>query len=107
MHPRIPTPVQPLLVGSIVAFAALFSLCRDVEAQEAPPAAWRVECGSDGKVLDCRALLHVVNREDKKTVAQLSVRVPPETKTPAMLIQLPLGSAWSSRFSCRSTTARS
>lgn len=61
------------------------------QAQEAPSAAWRVECGGDGKTLDCRAVQQVVNREDKQTIALLSVRMAPDSKTPTLLIQLPLG----------------
>jgi invasion protein IalB len=54
-------------------------------------AGWRVECTSDGKVLDCRAIQQMVNREDKQLVAQLTARVAPETKAPSLTIQLPLG----------------
>ena len=75
----------------LVALAALLSFHQASQAQDATPPAWRVECGGDGKVLDCRALLQMVNREDKQTVALLTVRVPPDSKTPTLLIQLPLG----------------
>jgi len=62
------------------------------EAQDSPPAAWRVECTGDGKTLDCRALQSLVNREDnKQLVALISVRTPSDTKTPVMMLQLPLG----------------
>jgi invasion protein IalB len=61
-------------------------------AQDAPPAAWRVECTGDGKSLECRALQSLVNREDnKQLVALISVRTPSDTKTPVMMLQLPLG----------------
>jgi invasion protein IalB len=75
----------------LVAFAAVISFHQTSQAQDGTPAAWRVECGSDGKVLDCRVLQQVVHREDKHTIALLSVRMPADSKTPAMLIQLPLG----------------
>ncbi len=43
-------------------------------AQDAPVAGWRVECTSDGKVLECRAIQQMINREDKQLVAQLTAR---------------------------------
>jgi invasion protein IalB len=62
------------------------------EAQDPAPAAWRVECTGDGKTLECRALQSLVNREDnKQLVALISVRTPSDTKTPVMMLQLPLG----------------
>jgi invasion protein IalB len=61
-------------------------------AQDPAPAAWRVECTGDGKTLECRALQSLVNREDnKQLVALISVRTPSDTKTPVMMLQLPLG----------------
>jgi invasion protein IalB len=80
-----------VLVSWLVALAALLSLYQPSQAQDAAAAAWRVECGGDGKVLDCRALLQIVNREDNQTVALLTMRLPPNSKTLTMLIQLPLG----------------
>jgi invasion protein IalB len=61
-----------------------------VTAQDAAMA-WRVECGGDGKTLDCRAFQQMVNRDDKQLVAQLTARLPPDTKVPTLTIQLPLG----------------
>jgi invasion protein IalB len=52
---------------------------------------WRVECSSDGKVLDCRAVQQVVARENQQLVAGLTVRVPAETNKPVMMVQMPLG----------------
>ncbi len=60
-------------------------------AQDAPVSGWRVECTSDGKVLDCRAVQQMINREDKQLVAQLTARIAPETKAPSLTVQLPLG----------------
>ena len=81
--------------GRLVAIAAALagSLGHGAaEAQDPPPAAWRVECAGDGKTLECRALQSLVNREDnKQLVALISVRTPPDTKTPVMMLQLPLG----------------
>lgn len=57
----------------------------------AAPAAWRVECAGDGKKLDCQAIQQIVQRENRQLVVQLSARVPADTKTPVMMIQLPLG----------------
>ena len=61
-------------------------------AASVPPAAnWRVECSGDGKVLDCRAVQQIVLRDTQQLVAALAIRVPPETKKPVMMIQMPLG----------------
>jgi invasion protein IalB len=79
---------------SMAMAAALTSLLGHgpAEAQEPAPAAWRVECTGDGKTLECRALQSLVNREDnKQLVALISVRTPSDTKTPVMMLQLPLG----------------
>ena len=62
-----------------------------IRAQDAAPAAWRVDCAGDGKVLECRALQQIVNRDDKHLLAQLTVRLPSDSKTPVMMLQLPLG----------------
>lgn len=52
---------------------------------------WRVECTSNGPVLDCRTVQQVVTRENQQLVAGLTVRVPAETKKPVMMVQMPLG----------------
>jgi invasion protein IalB len=73
-----------LLVASLSAVPA-------VRAQDPASAAWRVDCAGDGKVLECRALQQIVNRDDKHLLAQITVRLPPDSKTPVMMLQLPLG----------------
>jgi invasion protein IalB len=72
------------LLGLVLAWTA------PALAQDSPPAAWRVECSGDGKVLDCRAIQQMINRDDKQLIAQLSARVAAD-KTAVLLIQLPLG----------------
>jgi invasion protein IalB len=52
---------------------------------------WRVECANDGKVLDCRAIFQVTQRDNNQLIAAVAIRVPPDTKKPVILIQLPLG----------------
>lgn len=78
------------LLASFVAglFVTAPSSAQDASA---PVSCWRVECTSDGKVLDCRAVQQMINRDDKQLVAQLTARIAPETKAPALTIQLPLG----------------
>jgi invasion protein IalB len=53
--------------------------------------AWRVECSGDGKTLDCRAVQQMIQQDTRQIVAHFAVRVPSDTKTPVMMIQLPLG----------------
>jgi invasion protein IalB len=75
---------------AVAGLAMAVGVSLGVNAQEAPAAAWRVECAGDGKALDCRALQQVV-RDDKQPLALLTVRVPPDSKIPTMMVQLPLG----------------
>jgi invasion protein IalB len=91
MNSHVSAPVRPALAGWVAALAALLCIHQASQAQDAAAAAWRVECGGDGKVLECRAVQQIVNREDKQTISLLTVRMAPDAKTPTMLIQLPLG----------------
>jgi invasion protein IalB len=52
---------------------------------------WRVECANDGKQLDCRTINRVHQRDTQQLIAAVAVRIAPETKKPALVIQLPLG----------------
>jgi invasion protein IalB len=80
------------ILGTIFAAIIVFlGTAASLQAQENSPAAWRVECTGDGKTLECRALQQMIQREDKQLVAQLTARFPPDSKTPVMMIQLPLG----------------
>jgi invasion protein IalB len=54
-------------------------------------AAWRVECTGDGKILECRAIQQMINRDDKQLVAGLAARLVGVDKAAALAIQLPLG----------------
>lgn len=60
-------------------------------AQEATPAAWRVECSGDGKTLDCRAVQQLVAQDSRQLLIQVSARNAPDTKAPTLILQLPLG----------------
>jgi invasion protein IalB len=80
-------------LGAAMAAIAV-SLCAIVatKAQETPPpAAWRVECTGDGKTLECRAIQQMINRDDKQLLVQVTARIPSDSKTPVMMLQLPLG----------------
>jgi invasion protein IalB len=78
--------VLAVLASLVAGYAATApSIAQDAVA------GWRVECTSDGKVLECRAIQQMINREDKQLVAQLTARIAPDTKAPALTIQLPLG----------------
>jgi invasion protein IalB len=52
---------------------------------------WRVECANDGKALDCQTVNKVSQRESGQIVAAVAIRVPPDTKKPVLMVQLPLG----------------
>ena len=78
------------VLAVLASLVAGFGAAAPSSAQDAA-AGWRVECTSDGKVLECRAIQQMVNREDKQLVAQLTARIAPDTKAPSLTIQLPLG----------------
>lgn len=77
------------LLGLVTA-VTLAGLSLQAHAQDSV-AAWRVECGGDGKTLDCRAIQQMINRDDKQVVVLVSARIAPDTKSPVLTIQLPLG----------------
>jgi invasion protein IalB len=52
---------------------------------------WRIECANDGKALDCRAINRVNHRDTRELIAAVAIRIPPDTKKPAVVVQLPLG----------------
>ena len=79
------------VLALFASLVAVFGATVPSSAQDTPVAGWRVECTSDGKVLECRAIQQMINREDKQLVAQLAARIAPETKAPTLTIQLPLG----------------
>lgn len=58
-----------------------------------PPAAWRVECSGNGKMLECGAIQQMVrvDKDRSQLVAQLVARLAADTKAPMLLMQLPLG----------------
>jgi invasion protein IalB len=78
------------VLALLTLLVAGFGATTPSSAQDAV-AGWRVECTSDGKVLECRAIQQMINREDKQLVAQLTARIAPETKAPSLTLQLPLG----------------
>jgi invasion protein IalB len=75
----------------VIAGAALIALAGAAQAQDRADAAWRVECGGDGKTLDCRAVQQASQAQGQPLLAAMAVRVPADTKKPAMTLQLPLG----------------
>ena len=52
---------------------------------------WRVECANDGKKLDCQTVNKVSQRESGQVVTAVAIRMPPDTKKPVLMVQLPLG----------------
>jgi invasion protein IalB len=52
---------------------------------------WRIECANDGKALDCRAINRVNHRDTRELIAAVAIRIPPDSKKPALIVQLPLG----------------
>ena len=89
-HPLARTSMRGLFLMAATALLAL-GPATPALTQDAAPSAWRVECSGDGKTLDCRAVQQMVNQADKQLVVQLAARIAPDTKAPALALQLPLG----------------
>jgi invasion protein IalB len=96
--------VLHLLCCGLAAAAALGAATAAAQTGAAPSAAptasplpsdggtgWRVECANDGKALDCQTVNKVSQRETQQLVAAVAVRMPPDTKKPILMVQLPLG----------------
>lgn len=56
-----------------------------------PPAIWVVNCGDNKGKLDCRAAQSVFIKNTGQRLLSVAVRVPPDTKKPILLLQVPLG----------------
>ena len=74
-----------------IVFAALITAQSSAGVAAQDVAAWRVECASDGKTLDCRAVQQLFQRETRQLVLAMLVRKAPDPKAAAVTIQLPLG----------------
>jgi invasion protein IalB len=70
--------------------AALTATPAPIAAQEAA-AAWRVECSGDGKILDCRAVQQLFQRDTRQLLVSMLVRKAPDPKAALVTLQLPLG----------------
>lgn len=62
-------------------------------ASEDAPAepTWAVNCSNTKAGLDCRVTQSVFLKRTRQRFLSVAVRVPPKTKTPMLLIQVPLG----------------
>ena len=85
--------IKSLGLAATFTFTLLCPLAAQAPAAQTPAgvAPWRVECGGDGKTLECAAIQRVVNAETKQPVAAVVVRFAPELKAASMSILLPLG----------------
>lgn len=80
-----------IALAALVSTLAALALPAPASAQDTPPpAAWRVECSGDGKILECRALQQLIAQENKQLVIQLAAGRGPD-KAPVLGLQLPLG----------------
>jgi invasion protein IalB len=60
--------------------------------QAAPPQpTWAMNCGNTQQGLDCRAVQSMFVRNTGQRLLSVVVHVPPDTKKPVLLMQLPLG----------------
>jgi invasion protein IalB len=80
------------IAKSVAAASVAFLISSGADAQTPEQAAaWRVECTGDGKVLDCRAVQQLFQRDTRQLVLSILVRRPADAKGAVMMIQLPLG----------------
>jgi invasion protein IalB len=95
MYPRLLNRPHRLVAPMTAVATATLMQVGGLSAQGAePPAAWRVECVGDGKLLECRAIQQVVQRDARQQLIPLAtaaVRFDPQAKGAAMSILLPLG----------------
>src|SRR5215470_19759814 len=87
---------QPPLLAAAVLLAASAAGAAPAAPNTASVASdggsgWRVECGNDGKTLDCRTINRVSQRENQQLIASVGVHMRHDTKKPVITIQLPLG----------------
>ena len=63
------------------------------DATEPPPSGWVSRCAADGRqsVLDCSVEQSIIETKSRQLLMQVVVRVPPDTRKPALVLQLPLG----------------
>src|SRR5262245_63088473 len=84
--------VLPAAAVASTMLIAAASQSAPAQAPDAPPpAAWRVECGGDGKVLECRAVQQVFHRETRQLLLSVAVRPSADGKSGEMLVTLALG----------------
>ena len=57
----------------------------------APAPTWKVNCATGQAGIDCRAFQTLFVKRTGQRFMSVAVRVPPDTKTPTMLLGLPLG----------------
>src|SRR5579872_29197 len=80
--------IKSLSLAAAFTFMLLCPLAAQTPAGVAP---WRVECGGDGKTLECGAIQRVINADTKQVLAAVVVRFAPELKAASMQILLPFG----------------
>lgn len=87
--PTAPAPTVPAAAPVAPAPAAAPAAPAPAASAQDGVGAWRVECGGDGKVLECRAFQQLLTRENQ-LVAQVVARLGAD-KQPLLVMQLPLG----------------
>jgi invasion protein IalB len=92
--------IKGALFGATLTAMAMGSAAALAQEASPPVSGWRVECGGDGKTLQCVAVQRLVARENNQLVAQLAARLPDPGATPppagtppvpVLIVQVPLG----------------
>jgi invasion protein IalB len=83
--------IKVLFAGVVINLITVLGSSGASAQSPDPVSAWRVECTGDGKVLDCRAVQQLFQRDTRQLVLSILVRQPQDVKNAVMAIQLPLG----------------
>jgi len=83
---------QRLIAGVVLGLLMTAGgLAQTAQQQEAPPPVWLVNCLDNQGKLDCRAEQSAFVTTTGQRVLSVAVRVPPDSKKPVLMVQVPLG----------------
>ena len=101
MIPVLKTHLRKISMVAAVGLAAALAVATvgytatpPQDPQQPPAAAWGVECGSNGTVLDCSAIMRIMQRDARQQLipfAIMAVKYAPDIKAAVLQLRLPLG----------------
>jgi invasion protein IalB len=96
MNPALPLALVLLAVTAVPGIAGAQTPVPAAEAfadQKAPESNWVTQCGAKSRLgaLDCSVQQTIIKTDTGQMVAQVSVRIPADTRAAVMMVHLPLG----------------